>query len=235
VLIDHTNCRVLDVLENREKTTVRAYLELHKNDLFAHLTEATVDMWDAYVEAVHEVFGERVKVTVDRFHVMKNFQDRLANARREIQRGLSAEEKEALKGSRWLWQKNLENLTTEERTQLAALKERFPALRQLADQREALRAIFEDLKIQNPEEGTRQLRQWMEKARALGLDALNKFCKTMENWLDKIANYFLHRSSNGRTEGFNNGLRSILARAFGMLNFRHFRLRVLDRFGQPQT
>jgi transposase len=39
--------------------------------------------------------------------------------------------------------------------------------------------------------------------------------------------------SNGRTEGFNRGLRAILWRAFGMVNFRHFRLRVLDRLGRP--
>ena len=57
----------------------------------------------------------------------------------------------------------------------------------------------------------------------------------LENWLDKIANYFVTRASNGRTEGFNHGLRNILWRAFGMTNFSHFRLRVLDRFGRPKT
>jgi len=39
----------------------------------------------------------------------------------------------------------------------------------------------------------------MEQARALGLKALERFCKTLTNWLDKIANYFVWRSSNGRT------------------------------------
>jgi hypothetical protein len=37
----------------------------------------------------------------------------------------------------------------------------------------------------------------------------------------------------GRTEGYNHGLRAILWRAYGMVNLHHFRLRVLDRFGQP--
>jgi transposase len=73
----------------------------------------------------------------------------------------------------------------------------------------------------------------MEQAKATGLKALAGFCKTLSNWLELIANYFVSGSSNGRTEGFNHGLRAILWRPFGMLNFRHFRLRVLDRFGQP--
>src|SRR5262249_14601819 len=103
----------------------------------------------------------------------------------------------------------------------------------LADQREALRAIFDDPKVTDPAQGKERLRQWMGKALQLSLAGLNTFCKTLENWMDHIANYFLSRSSNGRTEGFNRGLRSILWRAFGMRNFAHFRLRVLDRFGRP--
>ena len=74
----------------------------------------------------------------------------------------------------------------------------------------------------------------MEQAKTRGLKALEKFGKTLGNSLGKIANYFVSRSSNGRTEGYNHGLRALLWRAFGMLNFRHFRLRVLDRFGSPR-
>ena len=116
---------------------------------------------------------------------------------------------------------------------MAQLKERFPRLKQLVEQRESLRAIFEDKSIQDAASGASRLRAWMEQAKALGLKALEAFCKTVSNWLELIANYFVSRSSNGRTEGFNHGLRAILWRAFGMLNFQHFRLRVLDRFGRP--
>ena len=68
---------------------------------------------------------------------------------------------------------------------------------------------------------------------APGAHATQRFFDTLTNWLDKIANYFVTRSSNGRTERFNHALRSILWRAFGMTNFRHFRLRALHRFGRP--
>ena len=185
MLVDHTNRRVLDVLEGRGKELIVKYLRQNKGGLFAQLEEVTTDMWDGYVNAAEEVFKESVRVTIDRFHVMKNFQEQLTEARREIQRGLGKEAAKELKGTRWLWQTNPENLTAEQRQQLESLK---------------------------------------------GLDA---FCKTLTNWLDKIANYFVSRSSNGRTEGFNHALRSILWRAFGMTNFSHFRLRALHRFGRP--
>jgi transposase len=234
VFIDHTNRRVLDVLEGRDKDMIINYLRTHKDGLLAHLEEVTCDMWDAYANATVEVFGKSVRVTIDRFHVIKNFQEQLTDARREIQRGLDKEAAKELKGTRWLLQTNPENLSDEQRQQLESLKERFPKLKELVEQREGLRAIFEDKSIHDQESGKKRLQAWMDQARTLGLKALERFCKTLTNWLDKIANYFVWRSSNGRTEGFNHGLRAILWRAFGMLNFRHFRLRVLDRFGRPQ-
>jgi len=232
VIVDHDNQRVLEVLENRDKATVLAYLQQAKQaGVLAQVVEVTTDMWDAYVAVAREAFGESVIVTIDRFHVMKNFQECLTGARRELQRKLSKEEREALKGSRWLWTKNPENLTAEQRQELEALKKRFPELGKLADQRETLRAIFNDAAIRTPEEGRKRLQAWMEQVIALGLNALNTFVKTLTHWLDKIANYFHSRSSNGRTEGFNHGLRVILWRAFGMTNFQNFRLRVLHCFG----
>jgi transposase len=234
VFIDHTNRRVLDVLPGREKDLIIHYLVTNKGGLLAHLEEVTCDMWDAYVNATQEVFGTSVRVTIDRFHVVKNFQEQLTEARREIQRGLDKEAAKQLKGTRWLWQTNPENLSAEQRQQLESLKQQFPRLKELIEQREALRAVFEDRSIQDQSSGMKRLQAWMDQARSLGLKALEKFCKTLTNWLDKIANYFVWRSSNGRTEGFNHGLRAILWRAFGMLNFHHFRLRVLDRFGYPQ-
>jgi transposase len=232
VIVDHDNERVLEVLENREKATILAYLRrARKEGLLAHVEEVTMDMWATYASVAREAFGANVAITIDRFHVMKNFQECLTGARRELQRQLSGPEREHLKGSRWLWVTNPENLTPEDQKKLQALKEQFPTLRQIADQREALRAIFEDRKIQSPAVGQQRLQGWLEQVEALGIKALAPFCKTVRNWLDKIANYFRSRSSNGRTEGLNHGLRAIIWRAFGMANFENFRLRVLHCFG----
>lgn len=224
---------MLDVLESRDKDLIANYLRQNKEGLFASLEEVTCDMWDAYVNASAEVFGETVRITIDRFHVMKNFQEQLTEARREIQRGLGKEEAKQLKGTRWLWQTNPENLSVARLEQLQQVQEQFPALKGLLHQRESLRAIFEDKTTRDATSGQQRLQAWMEQAKATGLKALEKFCKTLSNWLGRIANYFVSRSSNGRTEGYNHGLRAILWRAYGMLNFRHFRLRVLDRFGSP--
>lgn len=236
MIVDHSNRRILDILECRDKESVVKYLRQQKGaGLLASVEEVTCDMWEGYANAAVEVFGTGVRVTIDRFHVMKNLQEQLTKARREIQRQLGKEAAQELKGTRWLWVKNRENLTGEERRQLESLKQKYPRLGQLADQREQLREIFEDRSLTNSVAGKRRLQGWMKTARALGLKGLNAFCQTLENWLEKIANYFVSRSSNGRTEGYNHGLRSILWRAFGMTNFNNFRRRALARFGRPKV
>ena len=235
MIVDHTNRRVLEVLENRDKDAVKAYLQAAKDGgLLAHVEEVTTDMWEAYGHAAREVFGSAVRVTVDRFHVMQQMQKHLAQARREIQRGLPKDEAAALKGSRWLWVTNEENLSPEQRRTLEQLCQSFPALGALREQRESLRAMFEDGRITTQSGGLWRIGRWVEKARMLGLKALDRFCQTLERWREEIANYFVSRASNGPTEGFNRGLRGILSRACGMRNFLHFRARVLHAFGYPR-
>lgn len=235
VIIDHTNRRVLDVLESREKARLKAFFEAGlQSGLFAEVAEVTTDMWEAYGNAAREVFGDQVRVTIDRFHVMKNLQDQLTKARREIQRNLPDAAREALKGSRWLWLKNAETLTPEEAQTLEELCREYPRLGRLRAQRDSLRTLFEDQSVTTAWRGRQRLKNWLKEARSLNLKALNRFCQTLENWLTPIANYFVNRLSNGPTEGFNNAFRSLLYRAFGMRNFDNFRTRVLHIFGKPQ-
>jgi transposase len=220
------------VLKTRDKSTVKAWLTAGvASGLLAKLEEVTTDMWDAYTMAAREALGSRIRIVIDRFHVMRNFQDCLGKARLEIQRGLPKEAAKELKGSRWLWLTNPENLSPEDQNELERLRQKFPELARLSEHREQLRHIFEDREIRTAAVGTIHLRKWCEQGRQLGLTALEPFYKTLGNWMKKIANYFVSRSTNGRTEGFNRSLRSILWQACGMRNFNHFRLRVLHALG----
>jgi transposase len=60
VIVDHDNQCVLEVLENREKSTVLEYLQKAKREgLLAQVEEVTTDMWDAYVEAARAASNSR--------------------------------------------------------------------------------------------------------------------------------------------------------------------------------
>ena len=165
MIIDHTNRRVLEVLENRDQQTVTKYLQsARQSGLLQQVTEVTTDMWDGYVNAAKAAFGDDVSVVIDRFHVVKNLQERLTAARRLLQKDLSEADRKLLKGSRWLWCKNTENLSTEELAELHTLRATFPQLALLADQRESLRALFEDRSITTSEAAQKRLQEWLTAA-----------------------------------------------------------------------
>lgn len=229
MLIDHTNGRVVDVLENREKATLVKWLSDRRETLLKDLEEATTDMWESYPQAVREVFGNKVRIVVDRFHVVNKFHESITHLRRKIHKGLTPEDAEELKGSRWLWVTNPENLTTEQSDTLARLKKKFPELKKMWFCRQRFCRLFS--KSLDPAAARQKLLQWCQRAREDGFGVLEQFCRMIETWLEPISNYFVNRSSNGRTEGFNHGIRGLLWRTCGMHNFQHFALRVLHCFG----
>jgi transposase len=59
------------------------------------------------------------------------------------------------------------------------------------------------------------------------LKELNTLAKTLHKWAEMILNYFQHRLTNGRTEGFNNKAKLVKRRAYGYRNFENYRRRVL--------
>ena len=64
------------------------------------------------------------------------------------------------------------------------------------------------------------------------MSCFDPFLKLLDTWLDLIANYFRHRQSSGFVEGFNNKLKVLKRRCFGIYNLNHLFQRItLDLHG----
>ena len=76
----------------------------------AKVEAVATDMSPAYIRAVHDNLRQAVHV-FDHFHVIKLFNDRLSDFRRDLYRQATRRgERRVLKGTRWLLLKNPENL-----------------------------------------------------------------------------------------------------------------------------
>lgn len=218
---------VLDVLEDRSKEKLLAWLEERGEEWRAGIEEACSDMWDAYQEAVAEKLPKARRV-VDRFHVMKNLNDALTKARRTIQQEADEAMKTVLKGCRWLMVKNRENLTVDEQVKLTAMLAASPELHACYTLKEDFRALFnQPLKR---EEAEQRLEEWAAGVEASPFKALKKFVGTLRNWWQQILNYFVGRVNNGFAEGVNLKIKMLNRRGFGYRNFKSFRLHVLVAF-----
>jgi len=77
VITDLDRKRVLEVLGDRLKETVLAYFSGLPPSVRQSIRYVSIDMWEGYYQAVKEGLPKRVKVVVDRFHVMKQLNDAL--------------------------------------------------------------------------------------------------------------------------------------------------------------
>jgi transposase len=215
---------VLTVLPTRTKEALEAYLATWSAEQRAAVTDVALDLWEPYHLAVQACLP-MAQITADRFHVMKNLNDRVTAARRTIQREAPQAEKEQLKGCRWLLVKNAQDLSEEEQAKLEGMLAGSPRLKRLHELKEAFRAVFETA----PDRATamEQLEAWIGEVEQSGLSELTTFVTTLRNWWEGILNYFHARLSSGFVEGMNNKLKLLKRLAYGYRNFAHFRLRVL--------
>ena len=59
-----------------------------------------------------------------------------------------------------------------------------------------------------------------------GLKCFDSFLTTLDNWLDEITNYFLDRQTSGFQEGFNNEIKVLKRRCYGITNISHLFQRI---------
>ena len=99
------NLSILAILDDRKKQTVSDFLKSIPEDLKKTVKSVCTDMYDGYVNAAIEVFGQK-KVVVDRYHVAKLYRQPLDDLRvkemKRLKSELPAEEYVKLKDMMWV-------------------------------------------------------------------------------------------------------------------------------------
>lgn len=214
---------LLGVLVDRQKETVRQFFESIPSRLWQTMEKVCTDMWEGYANAVTEFDKAHsevsIEVVVDRFHVAKNYRAGVDNLRkqecRRLKKELSAVEYAEIQGVLWQIRKNSADLTDEELKKLNRLFEYAPDLKLAYTFREELTSIFE--RYLTKAEAKEQLLAWRDKVSRSTLTCFSKFLITLNNWLDKIVNYFAGRFSSGFVEGLNNKIKTTKRRCYGIL------------------
>jgi transposase len=214
--------KVLAVLPNRKKETVKAFLTRIPTRLQRTIQTVCTDMWTAYINAVKEVLGQAL-VVVDRYHVAKKYRDCADTLRKQELKRLKAELSEAqydtIKGAMWPFRKNPAKLKPSEADLLDRFFQYSPSSKVAYDFREELTAIFE--KQSTKAQASKAIEEWRQDIDSSELTCFDPFLTTLDTYLDEITNYFLHRDSSGFVEGLNNKLKVLKRRCYGLLNLDH--------------
>jgi transposase len=225
--------KLLGVLPDRTKASLVKFLRSIPLSLRQTILTVCTDMWQAYLQAV-ELVLPWAQVVVDRFHVAQKYHQAADKLRQKELKRLKAELPETdyqqLKGAMWAFRKQPADLSPAETEVLARLLEYSPLWRKAYDLRQKLTLIFDQHLTKT--EATQKIKAWVQDVQQTGLTCFDSFLTTLNNHFDQITNYFINRHNSGFVEGFNNKIKVLKRRCYGLFNLnRLFQRLFLDLEG----
>jgi transposase len=229
VLVDIDRKEIVSLLESRQADDIIEHLRSWGEEVLSGIEEVSIDLWEPYKKVAAEMMPEAT-VVADRFHVMKQVNKELDDARkaarREAEKLSDKSENErilaSLSKSKYALLKNPENLTQKQVDKLAEIQENCPELSRKYQRTQEFRQIFEEAR--GWEDGLLKLADWLRDS----VTDFPKSCGTIRRWLGEIIAYFDHRTTQGVVEGINNKLKLIKRRAYGFRNIANFQIRCLS-------
>ncbi len=224
---------IVAVLADRKKETVAAFLRAIPGPLRHTIERACTDMYEGFVRAIEEEVPW-AEVVIDRFHVARAYRD-CADAvrKKELKRlksVLPKAEYAEITGAMWPFRKRPGALEPQEGELLERLFTSSPKIEAAYHLRENLTELFER---DYTKAGAKcAIRAWCKRVRQSGLAEFESFLGTLDRWMDEITNDFKGRHTSGFVEGFNNRVKVLTRRCYGIFNVaRLFQRLTLDLHG----
>ena len=186
---------------------------------------AVMDMWRPFY-SVTTVRAPQAAILYDKFHIMRHLGDALDEVRKSEYRRLSGRDRSYIKGQKYTLLSHRENLTLQGRQ---ALKKVLTANKRL-NTAYLLKESFGQLWDYEREGWARRFfDNWKASLKWQRLKPYEDFADMIERHWDGIAAYCKpeNKVSLGFVEGFNNKIRVIQRRAYGLRDEEYLRLKIL--------
>lgn len=209
--------RVLFVAEGKEAQALEQAREfLDQRSLQpGQIQEICADMSAAYAKGVRENFPE-ARLVFDYFHVV----GLLTQAVDAVRRRESLHFPHLLKGTRYLWLKNEENLSQEQQQHRARL---CRSKLQTAKAHGQLAAFQDLLKARQPQEAVDGLKWWCAWVMRSRLPEMKRVVTSIRAHWDGLVAYLETRLTNGPAEAMNGIIQTAKRKARGFRSFEYFR------------
>lgn len=190
------------------------------------LRVVTMDMANAYYSWISRNFP-KAKIVFDHFHVVKLMNERLDKIRRRVIAKLDDIQKKQLKGLRFVFLRNNEDLDEDSRSILRNMRGNFQELGDAYMFKEALRCIY--VRSETSYHAKIAFHRWCKLAEDTDIPELRTMAKTIRDKLDGIAAFWTFRQiSNASMEGFNNKIRWLIRQAYGFRDREYFKLKIFQ-------
>ena len=217
----HGNVRIIALLKDHKKSTVKEFFRSIPNRLRKTVRYICTDLYDGFINGAREIFGKKVKIVADRFHVAKLYRKSVDELRKnelkKLENVLPEKEFKEVKKASLLIRKG--ELDDEEHAQLEKVFEHSPKLRMGWELMNSLTDIFN--RPLDINQARLEIENWKRQVKRSGLSCFDSFVVTLKKYKCYILNYFDGRHSSGFVEGLNNKIRVLFRRCYGLLNLGH--------------
>lgn len=229
---------ILAVLKNRLKQTVKDFFLSIPKHLADTVENVCSDMYEGFINAAKEVFGSKVNIVIDRFHVAKKYREVVDTLRKKemarLKKELSEDDYKKLKNVMWILRKTHSTLSDNEKETLKFLFKNSPLLNKAYQFQNKLTSIFnQHISVK---QAKRKINQWIKSVENSELTCFNTFIKTLKKMWGGILNYFMNRLNSGFVEGLNNKIKVLKRRCYGIFNTENLFQRIsIDLVGYDAT
>lgn len=211
-----TRKRVMAVLPDDHKDTLKAFLGSVPREITPRITEACIDLEWGYRNAIQETLPH-TRVVADHFHVIRLANDLIDEVRRVLQDGDHPIPKK-------IWLKNKEHLSSWEFERLVAWGDRYPKLFTLWRLKEDLRRMYDQ---HNRRMAAYRLGKIISDYEKMESGFARAFGRTLTRWRVEILNFFDSRTTNAMVEGKHRRFKAIQRASYGFRNIQSYIAKIM--------
>jgi transposase len=229
VITDRDRRIVIEVLEDRKKETVSAWLGTLSENQRKAVQTVSMDMWEAYINAFLEGVPEADrKICFDRFHVASYFGKGVDAVRIAEHYALKSHGRSELTHTKHQWLRNSARTDNRSRTWFMALTRSSLKTARAWAIKEQAGKLWGYASRTWAEKGWNQLLGWIQRSR---LTPMKKVGKTIKGHLWGILNAVVAAATNAIGESLNARVQKIKSMACGFRNRARFRRAILFHLG----
>jgi len=216
--------------ERRVKTLLRFFREFGK-ERSAKLKYVCSDMWAPYLKVIAKKAPNALNI-LDRFHIMRKFNEAIDEVRRtEVKQFKAANQENVLEKRRWLILKRPENLSEKQTSRLGdLLKLNLSSIKAYL-----LREDFQQFwEYHRYDFADKFLESWVTRTLQTDLEPMKKVARMLRNHKPMILNWFKAkgRLSSGAVEGMNLKAKLTIRKAYGFKSIKCLQVALYHTLGE---
>lgn len=221
--------KVVWVEKSRRKAALDKFFEQLGPERCALIEVVATDQHEDYAQSIKQ-YCPNASHVLDRFHLMKNFEEAINETRKLLFKMLPQKEVRQLARPKfkYIFLKKADRRSDSETQHMAKVMKDNEAFFRLELIKERMLTLFDAKSSEEALKTFEEIGQWIWEA---GFPQLKSWWINLSKKWSTVANYFKFRVTSALAEGVNNVIKALKRRAYGFNNLEYFKLKILQICG----